>query len=119
MMVHPVGPTWSVHGSKGSFVKYGMDPQEAALRAGRTPAEPEWDSEPAELYGELITADGTRTVPTLRSSFARYYENVRDAILGKATLAVTPEWSLDVMRGLLLAVESSRQQRVLAWPHTT
>jgi hypothetical protein len=51
----------------------------------------------------------------LRSSFARYYENVRDAILGKATLAVTPEWSLDVMRGLLLAVESSRQRRVLTW----
>jgi len=119
MMVHPVGPTWSVHGSKGSFVKYGMDPQEAALREGRTPAEPEWDSEPAELYGELITADGTRIVPTLRSSFARYYENVRDVILGKAKLAVTPEWSLDVMRGLLLAVESSRQRRVLAWPQAT
>jgi hypothetical protein len=96
-----------------------MDPQEAALREGRTPAEPDWDSEPAELYGELTTVDGTRIVPTLRSSFTRYYENVRDVILGKAKLAVTPEWSLDVMRGLLLAVESSRQQRVLAWPGVT
>jgi predicted dehydrogenase len=115
LMVQPVGPTWSVHGTKGSFIKYGMDPQEAALRAGGTPAEPDWDREPAELYGKLITPDATRTVPTLRSSFARYYENVRDAMLGKAQLAVSPEWSLDVMRGLLIAVESSRTRRVLPW----
>jgi hypothetical protein len=31
-------------------------------------------------------------------------------------LAVTPEWSLEVMRGLLLSLESSRQKRVLEWP---
>jgi len=114
-MVQPLGPTWSVHGSKGSFIKYGMDPQEAALRAGHVPTEPDWDSEPPELYGKLVTPDATQTVPTLRSSFARYYENLRDALLGKVGLAVTPEWSLDVMRGLVLAVESSRTGRVLPW----
>ena len=115
MMAAPLGPTWIVHGTKGSFIKYGMDPQEAALKEGRTPAEPDWDVEPAELYGKLVTPDGTTVVPTLRSSFARYYENVRDVILGKAQLAVTPEWSLDVMRGLLLARESSKQRRILEW----
>jgi scyllo-inositol 2-dehydrogenase (NADP+) len=115
MLARPVGPTWIVHGTNGTFIKYGMDPQEGALKAGRTPAEPEWDAEPAELYGKLVTAEGTRVVPTLRSSFAHYYENVRDAVLGKAQLAVTPEWSLDVMRGLLLALECSRQRRILEW----
>ena len=115
MLAAPAGPTWIVHGMKGSFIKYGMDPQEAALKEGRTPDEPDWDSELPELYGKLITPDATRTVPTLRSSFARYYENVRDAMLGTAELAVTPEWSLDVMRGLHLAVESNRTRRVLPW----
>ena len=115
MLATPIGPTWIVHGTKGSFIKYGMDPQEAALKEGRTPDEPDWDAEPAELYGTLVTPDATRTVPTLRSSFARYYENVRDAILGTAELAVTPEWSLDVMRGLELAAASSRARRVVAW----
>jgi predicted dehydrogenase len=119
LMVQPIGPTWSVHGSKGSFVKYGMDPQEAALREGRTPAEPEWDSEPPELYGQLVRPDVTRRVPTMRSSFARYYENVRDAILGMGQLAVTPEWSLDVMRGLMIALESSRSGCVLPWSSPT
>jgi len=105
-----------VNGTKGSFVKYGMDPQEAALKEGRTPDEPDWDSESPELYGKLITPDAARTVPTLRSSFARYYENVRDVLLEKADLAVTPEWSLDVMRGLELAAASSQQRTVLEWP---
>src|SRR5205809_706278 len=69
MLRPPVGPTWIVNGTSGSFVKYGMDPQEAALKEGRTPDEPDWDTEPPELYGKLITSDATRTVPTLRSSF--------------------------------------------------
>jgi len=116
MMAAPLGPTWIVHGTKGSFLKYGMDPQEAALKAGRTPDEPDWDVDPPEMYGKLTTLDGTQVVPTLRSSFARYYENVRDVLLGKAKPAVTPEWSLDVMHGLLLALESNRRRCVLPWP---
>lgn len=115
MLRAPVGPTWIVNGTRGSFVKYGMDPQEAALKEGRTPDEPDWDSEPAELYGKLIASDATRTVPTLRSSFARYYENIRDAILGTTELAVSPEWSLDVMRGLELAAVSSRERCIAPW----
>jgi predicted dehydrogenase len=104
-----------VNGTKGSFVKHGMDPQEAALKEGRTPDEPDWDTDPPELYGKLITSNATQTVPTLRSSFARYYENVRDAMLGRAELAVSPEWSLDVMRGLELAVQSSQTRRMMPW----
>jgi len=115
MLRQPVGPTWIVNGTKGSFVKYGMDPQEVVLKEGRTPDEPDWDTDPPELYGKLITSDATHTVPTLRSSFARYYENVRDAMLGKSELAVSPAWSLDVMRGLVLAAESSQTRRVIPW----
>jgi predicted dehydrogenase len=115
MMRAPLGPAWSVHGTKGAFIKYGMDPQEAALKEGRTPDEPDWDTEPESMYGKLTTPDGSRVVPTLRSSFTRYYENVRDVLLGKVELAVTPEWSLDVMRGLVLAASSSQRRCVLPW----
>jgi scyllo-inositol 2-dehydrogenase (NADP+) len=116
MLVHPEGPTFAVHGTRGSFIKYGMDPQESALKAGRTPDEPDWDAEPPELHGTLFTAEGRRTVPTRRSNFTQYYANVRDAILGKAEPAVSPAQALDVMRGLELAVASSRTRCVLPWP---
>jgi predicted dehydrogenase len=107
--------TFAVYGSTGSFIKYGFDPQEGALKAGRTPNEANWDVEPPETYGTLTTPEGTRRIPTIPSSFAQFYENVRDAILGKAQLAVAPAQALDVMRGLELAVSSSRQRRVLEW----
>jgi len=115
MLAASPGPTFAVHGTQGSFIKYGLDPQEAALKDGHTPDEPDWDVEPPEMHGKLTTPEGTRTIPTTPSSFTRYYENVRDAILGKAQLAVTPEHALNVMRGLELAVASSQQRCVLPW----
>lgn len=115
MLAAAPGPTFAVHGTQGSFIKYGFDPQEQALKDGRTPDEPQWDVESPDRYGTLTTAEGTQTIPTTPSSFARYYENVHDAILGKTPLLVTPEQALDVMRGLELAVVSSREGRVLSW----
>jgi scyllo-inositol 2-dehydrogenase (NADP+) len=115
MLAAAPGPSFAVHGTRGSFIKYGVDAQEAALKAGRMPGEPGWDADPPALYGNLTTPEGTRPVPTIPSSYARYYENVRDAILGTAHLAVTPEQALDVMRGLELAVTSSRKRGVLPW----
>jgi scyllo-inositol 2-dehydrogenase (NADP+) len=115
MLAASPGPTFAVHGTNGSFIKYGLDPQEEALKSGRTPDASDWDAEPSEMYGKLSTPDGTRTIPTLPSSFAHYYENIRDAILGKAQLAVMPEQALNVIRGLELAVASSQKRRVLPW----
>ena len=46
---------------------------------------------------------------------ARVRGAVRDAVLGKAQLAVTPEHAVNVMRGLELAVASSQQRCVLPW----
>src|SRR5439155_824787 len=45
MLASGTAPTFIVHGTQGSFIKYGMDPQEVDLKAGRTPDEPNWDVE--------------------------------------------------------------------------
>ena len=119
MLAASPGPTFAVHGTNGSFVKYGLDPQEAALKAGRTPDESNWDAEPPEMHGTLTTPEGSRMIPTIPSSFTHYYENIRDAILGKAQLAVIPAQALNVMRGLELAVVSSRKRCVLPWTPPT
>jgi scyllo-inositol 2-dehydrogenase (NADP+) len=111
MLAASVGPTVAIHGTGGSYVKYGLDPQEEALKTGRSPREADWDAEPPEMYGTLTTADGARRVPTMRASFTEYYENVRDAIRGEARLAVLPEEALNVMRALELALESSRERK--------
>lgn len=115
MLAAAPGPSFAVYGTGGSFIKYGVDSQEAALKAGRMPGEPDWDVDPPALYGILTTPEGARTIPTIPSSYTQYYENVRDAILGKVELAVTPQQALAVMRGLELAVASSRRRCVLPW----
>jgi len=115
MLAASPGPSFAVYGTGGSFIKYGVDSQEAALKAGRMPGEPDWDVDPPALYGILTTPEGARTIPTIPSSYTQYYENVRDAILEKAELAVTPQQALDVMRGLELAVASNQRRCVLPW----
>ncbi|MCB0806594.1 MAG: Gfo/Idh/MocA family oxidoreductase, partial [Bacteroidales bacterium] len=37
MLVKDPGPRYIIHGNRGSFIKYGIDPQEAALRKGEMP----------------------------------------------------------------------------------
>jgi len=106
-------------GTQGSFVKQGVDPQESNLRQGKIPAQGAWGAEPEEQWGVLATPSGEgfvqRRIPSANCDYRDYYANVRDALLGKATLAVTPEWSLDVMRVLELVRESSEKRRTIAW----
>ena len=44
-----------------------------------------------------------------------FYANVRDALLGKAQLLVTPQQVLDVMVTLELAQQSNAERRVVPW----
>lgn len=108
-----------VYGTQASFVKHSLDPQEANLRSGRLPADRAWGAEPEEQWGVLTRAQGEgftqERVAPANCDYRDYYKNVRDAILGKAQLAVTPDAALNVMQALELARESSSQRRTLAW----
>jgi scyllo-inositol 2-dehydrogenase (NADP+) len=112
-------PRFVLLGTQGSFVKQTFDPQEMNLRRGYVPSDSAWGSEPEENWGVLTVPAGDafieRRIPSATCDYRDYYTNVRDAILGKAKLAVEPEWSLDVMRLILLARESSEQRRTLPW----
>ena len=111
------GPRFVVHGTGGSYVKFGLDPQEPALKAGAKLGGPHWGEEPEAAWGKLTTIQNgvaaKRTVPTLAGDYRRYYENVRDAILGRAALAVPGEQGWRVIRLLELAIESSTRGRTM------
>jgi scyllo-inositol 2-dehydrogenase (NADP+) len=112
-------PRFVVFGTQGSFVKQSFDPQETNLRSGHIPADTAWGAEPGENWGVLTLPAGDtftqRRIPSASCDYRDYYVNVRDAILGRAPLAVTPEWSLNVMRLLELARESSLKRRTIPW----
>ncbi len=112
-------PRFVLFGRQASFVKQAFDPQEANLRRGYIPADTAWGAEPEENWGVLTVSSGDsfeqRRVPSAACDYRDYYSNVRDAILGGAALAVTPEYALDVMRMLELARESSQKRRTIPW----
>src|SRR5260370_31410806 len=108
------------HGTEGSFVKYGMDPQEEILRGPNCPDGLDWGAnwglEPEERWGTLSRVNETpRKVRTERGDYPGIYANVRDAIEKKAALDVTPEQALRTMRALLLAHKSSQEGKVVKW----
>ena len=109
-----------VHGTQGSFVKYGMDPQEEILRSEHCPDGLDWGKnwglEAKEKWGTLTrVGEDPRKVETERGDYRGFYANVRDAIEKKAALDVTPEQFLRTQRALLLAHKSSHEQRVVRW----
>jgi len=112
-------PRFVLHGTHGSFFKQTFDPQEINLRRGHIPESGPWGGDPEEDWGVLTTVENgvvtKRSVPSATSDYRDYYANVRDAILGCATLAVTPEHALDVMRVLEMAQESSRTRCTIPW----
>ena len=108
-----------IRGEKAAFVKYGIDPQEEALKRGETPRDDSWGREAREKWGTLYCSQDAavtaETIETLPGDYRLFYANVRDAILGSASVDVTHEQMLDVMHALELARESSGRQCTLNW----
>jgi scyllo-inositol 2-dehydrogenase (NADP+) len=111
----PGGPRFHLRGTKGGYLKYGVDPQEAALNKITRIEDRAWGQEPAASWGLLhVSIDGTtvsRPVPALAGDYRRYYAGVRDALLGKAPAPVTGLDGWRVAQLLDWAAESSAQRR--------
>lgn len=116
LVAREAGPRYVLHGSGGSYVKYGEDPQEGALRSGATPG-PTWGVEAESQWGTLSTTIGGLSVvgrvQTLPGDYRGYYQNVSEAIHGLADLAVKPEQAKLAIRLIELGRQSSREQRTV------
>jgi predicted dehydrogenase len=104
---------YSVHGTHGSFVKQGLDTQEDALKAGRTPGDALWghDSRPGTLTTVTGEHTSTRIIAGEPGDYRRYYAGVRDAIRGSGLNPVPAGEALAVMKLIELGLESSDSRR--------
>ncbi|WP_433406552.1 Gfo/Idh/MocA family oxidoreductase [Streptomyces sp. CA-146814] len=111
-----LGPRFRVLGSAAGYVKYGLDPQEAALREGRRPGsggEP-WGEEVEELWGRLgsgespLTGGGT-PVRTLPGDYPAYYAAVTAAVRGTGENPVTALQAAAALDVLEAARRSARE----------
>jgi predicted dehydrogenase len=111
----PAAPRFHLRGTKGGYVKNGVDPQEAALNKITHIDAPAWGQEPAANWGVLhVGIEGgsvTKPVPALTGDYRLYYAGIRDALLGKVPAPVTGIDGWRVARVLEWAAESSEKRR--------
>ncbi len=110
-------PRFSARGTHGSFLKWGLDPQENRLRADPKVIDPNWGTEPESAWGTLTLETNATLRPqkieTQPGDYRAYYAQVRDAILGKTPPPVLATDALKVARILEIARASSASGQIL------
>ncbi len=111
-------PKYKIWGEQGSFFKYGEDPQEAALAAGKTPDHKPWGREVSSAWGEITTVKNdekrSRKIESPDGNYLRYYDQISTVIRRQGTEYVTAEQAREVIRIIELAYESDKKgQRIL------
>ncbi len=112
-IVKECGPRFSLHGTKGSFVKYGLDPQEQALKDGFLPVDATWGAESSQFWGVLNTIDASliEKVPSLAGNYQAFYNSIYNAIRKSDALLVRPEEALQTIQIIEACIESSRMRK--------
>lgn len=106
-------PRFRVHGTRGSYVTYGLDPQEAWLKQGRTPT-PHWGVDPSP--GGLWLDEGQdklvdQSVTAVSGDYCAFYSGIAAALQKGAPSPVTTEEAIEVMLLLEKGLDSYYQGR--------
>ncbi len=107
------GPRFRVLGSEAGYVKFGLDVQEEALRAGRLPSEPGWGEEPPEAWGTLGAGGAATPVPTRAGAYQEFYAGVAATLLDGADPPVAWGDAVAGIRVIEAALRSARTGRVV------
>jgi predicted dehydrogenase len=91
-----------LEGTKGSYIKYGLDPQESQLKNGMTPNDRGYGLEDPQDYGRLYSESSTELIETEQGCYQKYYSAICDAIESGANNPVDPEDAVAVLKILEL-----------------
>jgi predicted dehydrogenase len=92
-----VGPRFSVLGSRAAFTKWGLDPQEAALKGGAQPGDMGFGVDPEKSWGCLGIDGDVRRVPIGPGDYAAFYRALADVLRRGGPLPVDPRDAIDVL----------------------
>jgi len=105
-----------VHGTRGSYVKYGLDPQEERLKSGARLPQEDWGYDMRD--GVLTRIDGEarkeETWLTLPGNYPAYYAAIRDALMGGGENPVPASQAIRIMELIELGIESAKHRATLS-----
>ena len=107
---------FTVHGTGGSWIKTGVDPQEAATVAGQAPGGADWGRDPTDGLLTSVGPDGPSTAPYAneRGDYRLFWQAVAASIRGEGSNPVPPSEALAVMEVLDAGLRSATEHREIA-----
>ena len=116
LMKEPIA-SFVLHGTKGSFIKPGIDPQEDQLKGGMLPTDEVYGFDTPEMYGTLVLDENgetiRETVETIRGDYRLYFDAVANSIRQQQAPPISPTENLLVIRILEAAYQSNDENRVV------
>ncbi|MDR2118208.1 MAG: Gfo/Idh/MocA family oxidoreductase [Tannerellaceae bacterium] len=110
-------PRYCIHGTQGSFVKYGLDPQEEMLKAGLVPGLPRWGAEDEAAWGTLNTeVSGLHfrgKVETVCGNYGAFYDDIYRSLRDGTPPLTDAAGVLPVIRIIEAAFRSVREGRAV------
>lgn len=110
-LVREPGPRYILHGTQGSFLKWGTDPQEEHLKAGGVPGTPGWGVEETRFRGKLNTEFAglhfTGRIESAPGNYLAFYDGIWAALREGGDQPVPLSDSVDVMRIIDAAILSN------------
>ena len=104
-----------VHGTRGSYVKFGLDPQEDRLKAGERLPQEDWGYDMRDGVLTLACGDelDAQTLLTVPGNYPAYYAAIRDALNGQGENPVPASQAIRVMELIELGIESAKHRSTL------
>ncbi|PJR65335.1 oxidoreductase [Raoultella sp. T31] len=105
-----------VHGSRASYVKYGLDPQEERLKNGERLPQEDWgydmrDGVLTRVEGDARATENWLTVP---GNYPAYYAAIRDTLNGSGENPVPASQAIQIMELIELGLESAKHRATLS-----
>lgn len=114
-LVAEAGPRYIIHGTKGSFLKPGIDPQEDQLRSGMNPLREDFGLENESTWGALTLGESgaKKKIPSLKGAYHLFFDQLARSISYGESPPVPPIEALNVIKAIELAHVSSQERRWL------
>ena len=111
-------PRIRLSGLRGTYEKWGLDPQEPALKDGARPGDAGWGREPRERWGRISTDTGgvhfEGQIETLPGAYEQYYAQVRDALFYHQSPPVNPAEAISALHVIEAAQRSAHEHQVIS-----
>lgn len=113
MLASLPAPRYRLVGTKGNYVKNGVDMQASQLNNGMLPDDPAYGHDAPAEYGTLHDGETSTTLPTERGAYETFYHQLASHLLDGTEPAVPPSDALTIVALVEAALLSHEQRRTV------